>query len=138
MRVFSSLRFPSREVCLGSSLTQSPWLPEMVGRRSLNGECLGLVIVGLQQTPLDHVAALRIFSDLDTFLKILLDKLELSINARVDMSRTIVHCVTVPYTVNGERSGDHEVEFDESAGSVRGMLIEEVPDELIDGVHKVA
>ena len=66
-------------LALGTSLSLSPgsFLPQAVARRAQGpeSECLGLVIVGLQQSPLDHLATLRVFCDLDTFLKLVLDRL---------------------------------------------------------------
>ena len=103
---------------LGSSLTPSPgaFLPQAVARRGLGGECLGPVIVGLQQTPLDSLATIRIFSDMDTFLKLLLDKLKLSVCFSLDMGRHIVHRARVPYDAAGERSREEETLLDLGQG----------------------
>ena len=81
-------------LALGSSLSPSPglFLPRLVASRGLEAkECLGLVIVGLQQSPLDHLATLRVFCDMDTFLKVLLDKLRIRVSFSLDMGRHIVH-----------------------------------------------
>ena len=88
---------------LGSSLTSSSgtFLPEMVSQRSLDGECLGVVIVGFQQTPLDDVSTLRVFSDLDVFLKMLLDRLKINTSFNLDMTRKVIHSQQVPYDRRG-------------------------------------
>ena len=88
---------------LGSSLTSSPgtFLPEMVSQRSLDGECLGVVIVGFQQTPLDDVSTLRVFSDLDVFLKMLLDRLKIITSFNLDMTRKVINSHKVPYDRGG-------------------------------------
>ena len=77
----------------------------------MSGDCLGLVIVGVQQTPLDHVAVLRIFCDLETFLKLLLDKIKINISFNINMSRSVVSKCEVAYTDHGDKddTGDKTV-----------------------------
>ena len=89
---------------LGSSLTSSPgtFIPETVSQRSLDGECLGVVIVGLQQTPLDDVSTLRVFTDLDVFLKMLSDRLKIITSFNLDMTRKLIHSHKVPYDRGGQ------------------------------------
>ena len=84
-------------VVLGSSLGPSPgtFLPHQVAARGLRGDCLGLVIVGLQQTPLDPAAVVRLFCDTDTFLALLTTTLRVAVSFDLDMRRHIVHRSTV-------------------------------------------
>ena len=107
-------------LALGSSLSLSPgsFLPQLVARRGQGreAECLGLVIVGLQQSPLDHLATLRVFCDMDTFLRLLLDRLKLSVSFTLDMGRHIEHRARVPYDASGERSEEQETVLDLSQG----------------------
>ena len=107
-------------LALGTSLSLSPgsFLPQAVARRGQGpeSECLGLVIVGLQQSPLDQLATLRVFCDLDTFLKLVLDRLRLSVSFTLDMGRHIVHRARVPYDASGERSEEQETLLDLGQG----------------------
>ncbi|XP_064404498.1 NAD-dependent protein deacylase sirtuin-6-like isoform X2 [Halichondria panicea] len=65
------------DLCLamGSSLTVTPAadIPETTGKKK------GLVIVNLQRTPLDHLAAMRINGKCDDVMKLLMSKLGLDI-----------------------------------------------------------
>ena len=85
----------------GNSL--SALLAEL-GRRSLTGSCLGLVIVGLQQTPLDGLASLRLFADLDTALLGLLTGLGCSLTGSAHQHRNIKEQAEVPYDSAGRRT----------------------------------
>ena len=76
-----------------------------LGRRSLTGSCLGLVIVGLQQTPLDGLASLRLFADLDTALLGLLAGLGCSLTGSAHQYRNnIKDQAEVPYDSAGRRT----------------------------------
>eukprot|EP00746_Dinoflagellata_sp_MGD_P032579 gnl/MRDRNA2_/MRDRNA2_177580_c0_seq1.p1 gnl/MRDRNA2_/MRDRNA2_177580_c0~~gnl/MRDRNA2_/MRDRNA2_177580_c0_seq1.p1 ORF type:complete len:190 (-),score=33.04 gnl/MRDRNA2_/MRDRNA2_177580_c0_seq1:198-767(-) len=73
---------------------------------SKQGECLGLVIVALQETQLDEVASLRIFALLDDVLQLLAEELQLSNGG----PRMLVNCsseirdvfVDLPYNSEGQ------------------------------------
>ena len=89
-------------LALGTSLThqQVDLVVERSVQRSLLGECLGLVIVSLQQTPLDGGATLRIFSELDRFLAMLCRVLGVEVEGYT-MSGKVVHSAVVPYDITG-------------------------------------
>ena len=104
-------------LALGTSLsgTQTDYIAENVAKRSLIGECLGLVIVGLQQTPMDGKATLRIFSELDRFLQILCKILSVEVTTEAP-SMKITHTATVPYDTHGKLSSSMAVTINLNQG----------------------
>jgi len=71
---------------LGTSLTVAPscLIPEAVGKQG------SLVIVNLQRTPLDHLAAVRVFARCDTFMELVMEHLELPVPPFVLTRRIMV------------------------------------------------
>ena len=90
---------------LGSSLTggSSICAASRPAQRSLEGSCLGLVVVNLQATPLDGQATVRVFADTDTLMQRLIAQLNISLEAPKLVSK--IKCeAMVPYDSSGNKS----------------------------------
>lgn len=81
-------------LCLGSSLRVSP-ANEMVGETARHGG--KVVIVNLQKTPYDHMAAMVVHSKIEDFMQLLMKELNIAIpkltlkrwfNAKIEESKT--------------------------------------------------
>ena len=90
---------------LGSSLSGGPSIcaASRPAHRSLEGCCLGLVIVNLQATPLDGQATIRMFADTDTLMQRLVATLNLTLEQPKVKSKIKSEDV-VPYDSSGNRT----------------------------------
>ena len=71
--------------------------------QSLVGAALGTVIINIQQTPMDTLATLRIFSHTDQVMEALAKTLEIKIEVP-EVSKTFQHQAMVPYDREGRQS----------------------------------
>ena len=92
-------------LALGSSLCSSSQLAEAVvqvpGEKSVSGSAIGVVVVSIQHTPIDPLATLRIFADLDTVFVELARHMELQL-AEPQLNRGLVTSAVIPYNEWGE------------------------------------
>ena len=90
---------------LGSSLSGGPSIcaASRPAQRSLDGCCLGLVVVNLQATPLDGQATIRMFADTDTLMQRLVATLNLTLE-QPKVNSKIKSEDMIPYDSNGNRT----------------------------------
>jgi len=69
-------------LCLGTSLSgmNADRMANTPAKKSTKNKALGTVIINLQQTPLDDKCAIRIWAKLDDAFKMLLEKLNITVN----------------------------------------------------------
>ena len=92
-------------LALGTSLrgTSCDIVAQGPAERSLTGGALGTVIISLQQTKMDGGATLRIFSDIERALKMLLKTLDMNFTIP-KLSLKVINYAQVPYDKDGQKS----------------------------------
>ena len=90
---------------LGSSLSGGPSIcvASRPAHRSLEGCCLGLVVVNLQATPLDGQTTVRLFTDTDTLMQRLVTTLNITLEQPKVKSK-IKSEEMVPYDSSGNKT----------------------------------
>ena len=103
---------------LGSSLSGggSMCAASRPAHRSLEGCCLGLIVVNLQATPLDGQATIRLFADTDTLMQRLVATLNLTLEAPKVTSKIKLEA-KVPYDSSGNKASSGMTELCLQPGS---------------------
>ena len=104
-------------LALGTSLrgTSCDVVAQASAERSLDGRSLGTVIISLQQTSMDGVATIRIFSIIERVLKMLMKTLDIQLSIPKTPFKIINHA-RVPFDKNGERSETKTIYINLSPG----------------------
>ena len=97
---------------MGSSLSGGPSLcaASRPAQRSLEGCCLGSIVVNLQATPLDGQATVRVFADTDTLMQRLVTTMNLTLEPPKVTSK-IKSKAKVPYDSSGEPTSSEMTEL---------------------------
>ena len=104
-RMLSEADSSDLTLVLGTSLrgTSCDIVAQGPAERSLTGGALGTVIISIQQTKMDGGATLRIFSDIERAMKMLLKSLELNFTIP-KLSLKVINYARVPYDKDGQKS----------------------------------
>ena len=104
-RMLSDADTADLTLALGTSLrgTSCDIVAQGPAERSLTGGALGTVIISIQQTKMDGGATLRIFSEIERALKLLLKILDLKLTIP-KLSPKVMNYARVPYDKTGQRS----------------------------------
>ena len=104
-RMLSDADTADLTLALGTSLrgTSCDIVAQGPAERSLTGGALGTVIISIQQTKMDGGATLRIFSEIERALKLLLKILDLKITIP-KLSPKVMNYARVPYDKTGQKS----------------------------------
>lgn len=91
-------------LCLGTSLSgmNADRMAKTPAKKAMNGKGLGTVLINLQQTDLDSMCSVRIWSKLDDAFRILVQKLGLTVTPIVP-SIPPGDVYQVPYNEKGEK-----------------------------------
>ena len=104
-RMLSDADTADLTLALGTSLrgTSCDIVAQGPAERSLTGGALGTVIISIQQTKMDGGATLRIFSEIERALKMLLKILDLKLTVP-KLSPKVMNYARVPYDKTGQKS----------------------------------
>ena len=104
-RMLSDADSADLTLALGTSLrgTSCDIVAQGPAERSISGGALGTVIISLQQTKMDGGATLRIFSDIDKVMKLLLKTLDMNFTIP-NLSLKVINYARVPYDKDGQKS----------------------------------
>ena len=104
-RMLSDADTADLTLALGTSLrgTSCDIVAQGPAERSLTGGALGTVIISIQQTKMDGGATLRIFSEIERALKLLLKILDLKLTIP-KLSPKVMNYARVPYDKTGQKS----------------------------------
>ena len=104
-RMLSDADTADLTLALGTSLrgTSCDIVAQGPAERSLTGGALGTVIISIQQTKMDGGATLRIFSEIERALKMLLKILDLKLTIP-KLSPKVMNYARVPYDKTGQKS----------------------------------
>lgn len=105
---------------LGTSLSgmNADRVPATVAKKARLGTALGLIIINLQQTPMDQDAEIRIWAKLDDVFQILANKLNiLTHRPKIEIDPEATDCFVVPYDKQGNYDKGCMMKLDLTVGA---------------------